>query len=563
MTQSDALEILKMGYNVFLTGQPGAGKTYTLNQYIDYLKSHQIEVAVTASTGIAATHIGGTTIHSWSGLGIKKGLNARQLDDLLDREYLVKRLEKARVLVIDEISMLDGVMLDDVNNICKLLRQREEPFGGLQVILVGDFFQLPPISHGTEPVPFAYDSRAWSEANLVCCYLTEQHRQSSDEVFTKLLQELRQNAVSDDSYNELLRTTSTTFDDEIEPVRLFTHNANVDQLNNERLAQLGGEEFTFEMTTVGKANHAEKLIKSCLSPQYLDLRIDAVVMFTKNNFEDGYVNGTMGRVVDIDSETGNPIVETTDGREITVSPTDWAFEDEGKMIASISQIPLRLAWAITVHKSQGMTIDRAEIDLSSTFEYGQGYVALSRVRSLEGLRLLGINDTALLVNPEVLAKDQRFQKLSGAATDRLQRLDTSLRERQREQFIRRMDGVIKAVAVEPAKPIKAKKKKTKKGSTLDQTLALIKDKKLISEIADERGLKYVTVLGHIEQLLEKNKITSTDINYLRPKDDEFKQAFKRIKAAFKQADDDKLSPIMKALDNQYTFEQLRFARLFL
>ena len=172
MTQSQTLEILKTGANIFLTGEPGSGKTYVLNQYIDWLSSSKIPVAVTASTGIASTHIGGMTVHSWSGIGARETLDQYALDSISSKEKTVRRIKKAKVLVIDEISMLDGRVLDMVETVCRTIKQREDAFGGMQVIVVGDFFQLPPIAGRGEISRFAFESRAWDSAKFLSCYLS-------------------------------------------------------------------------------------------------------------------------------------------------------------------------------------------------------------------------------------------------------------------------------------------------------------------------------------------------------------------------------------------------------
>ena len=148
MLQSEALDILKMGRNVFLTGPAGSGKTHVLNAYVQYLKSHAVYVAVTASTGIAATHLGGQTIHSWSGLGVRDKLTDRDIEDLMERQYLYKRFDRTKVLIIDEVSMLHHFRLDLIEWICRQMKHNEKPFGGMQIILSGDFFQLPPVTRG-------------------------------------------------------------------------------------------------------------------------------------------------------------------------------------------------------------------------------------------------------------------------------------------------------------------------------------------------------------------------------------------------------------------------------
>ena len=194
MLQAQALQVMKRGDSVFLTGPAGSGKTYVLNQLIQDLKRRKRQVAVTASTGIAATHIGGTTIHSWSGLGIRDQLNAHDRTWLAGNDRLSKRYNSTDVLIIDEVSMLHGARLDMVNEACKLLRKSDEPFGGLQVILTGDLFQLPPVNRGGGPDDFAHTSAAWQELAPNICYLTEQPRQQGDALLD-LLSAMRDNAI--------------------------------------------------------------------------------------------------------------------------------------------------------------------------------------------------------------------------------------------------------------------------------------------------------------------------------------------------------------------------------
>jgi len=417
MTQEQALTIMKTGANVFLTGEPGSGKTHTVNAYVRYLRDHGIQPSITASTGIAATHIGGMTIHSWSGIAIKRFLTEQDLDEMGTREALVKRVTSAKVLIIDEVSMLDGNILAMVEQVCRVLRRNDEAFGGLQVIFVGDFFQLPPIGErGGARAQFCFEAPVWQRVNPLVCYLSEQHRQE-DATFLATLGAIRRGEIEDSVY-ECLSERNTSPDEHPEGTpHLFTHNMNVDQKNVEELARIEGASCVFQMTSQGKNNLIEQLKKGCLSPEVLELKIGAAVMFTKNSFETGYVNGTLGTVIEFDQDTGFPIVEKKDGDRITATLSEWAVEDGGKVLAKIIQLPLRLAWAITVHKSQGMSMDAAIMDLSRAFEYGQGYVALSRVRTLEGIHLMGINQRALEVHPLVLERDAIFREASHCAVD--------------------------------------------------------------------------------------------------------------------------------------------------
>lgn len=439
MTQEEALTILKTGANVFLTGEPGAGKTHTINEYIRYAKKHKIDVAVTASTGIAATHLGGSTIHSWSGVGIKDHLTPYDVDAIASREYISKRISKASVLVLDEVSMLSSNMLTMVDAVCKAVKQSEEPFGGLQVIFVGDFFQLPPVTR-FGPVSFAYDALAWQQANPITCYLAEQHRQD-DAPFLELL-----SAIRSDTFTELhlsvleqRKVGDTSIPQDVP--KLFSHNVDVDRVNIDILSTLPGEAKNFRMQKKGPAALLSSLQKGCLSPETLSLKVGAVVMFTKNNPKEHFVNGTLGTVTSFSKTDGHPVVTTREGRVIDVEAMDWSVEEHGRILASVTQLPLRLAWAITVHKSQGISLDEAVVDLRQVFEFGQGYVALSRVKRLSGLHLLGWNDRAFAVHPDVLLKDGEFRDASQLAENLFTEMSKEEVDTMHANFIKASGGV--------------------------------------------------------------------------------------------------------------------------
>jgi len=434
MTQEEALSILKLGVNVFLTGEPGSGKTHTINRYIDWLRERSVEPSVTASTGIAATHVHGMTIHSWSGIGVKKDLNDWDVEMIASREKTAERIIRAKVLIIDEISMLDSRTLDSVDKVLRTLRHKtlapEEPFGGLQIIFVGDFFQLPPVSRG-ERAQFAFQSEAWREANPVVCYLSEQHRQE-DGAYLDLLGAVRRGDVEEVHY-ELLKGRMH-LDNKKGATRLHTHNAEADRINDDALSKIDEKSHVFEMTSKGAKALVEALKQNCLSPERLTLKEGAQVMFTRNNFEEGYANGTLG-VVKGFASSGLPIIQTKNGT-VTPEKVTWEVMDGNRILASISQIPLRLAWAITVHKSQGMSLDAAVIDLSNAFEFGQGYVALSRVRTLEGLFLEGFNNRALMLHPDIVHADAIFRAKSEAARNRIMTIDAADREKLEINFLR-------------------------------------------------------------------------------------------------------------------------------
>lgn len=463
MTQGEALKILKTGANVFLTGEPGSGKTHTVNEYVAYLRACGIEPAITASTGIAATHIGGMTVHSWSGIGIKRKLDQYELDRIASNERIVKRVSKTKVLIIDEVSMLAPETLAMVETVCREIKQEGSVFGGLQVILVGDFFQLPPVVRREEEnlqkilitevaQRFAYDALCWQRADFVTCYLSEQHRQE-DRNFLSVLSAIRSNSY-DNSHHVHIEKRKVKPEEVPEGIpRLFSHNEDVDRINEEELIKLPNKEQVFEMTDQGVPLLIVALKKGCLSPEVLKLKVGARVMFTKNNPRAGFVNGTLGEVEELNSY-GSPLVRLRSRRSVVAEPMDWTIEENRSIKARITQVPLRLAWAITVHKSQGMSLDEAAMDLSGVFEFGQGYVALSRVRSLSGLHLLGWNKQTFQVHPEVLERDIEFRENSDRAEKTFSEISSTEFANLHRNFIRAAGGKI---SIEKQKTVLEKK----------------------------------------------------------------------------------------------------------
>ena len=578
MTQSEALSILKTGSNVFLTGEPGSGKSHTINEYVAYLRARGIEPAITASTGIAATHIGGMTIHSWSGIGIRPKLGKDDLHAIASSRHIAKRVRCAKVLIIDEVSMLPPETLSMIDAVCREIKQSSEPFGGMQVVLVGDFFQLPPIIKpqvgNDSPIMFieerstrfAYDSPAWERANLSACYLTEQHRQDDGE-FLALLSAIRRNAFGAD---HLCRLTSRTVHHDAAPnaaPKLFSHNVDVDRVNDGILAHLPGEPQVFIMSSQGPSALASALKKGCLSPETLRLKVGAAVMFTKNNPKEGFVNGTLGVVEAFDQHHTHPIVRTRSGRRIEVEPMDWVVEENGTIRARITQLPLRLAWAITVHKSQGMSLDEAVMDLRDVFEFGQGYVALSRVRRLSGLHLLGWNERAFQVHPEVLAKDAGFHAQSEQAAVRIAgRVAGEEMTAMHERFLRLCGGTILSEAhVSAPKAARDSHTAREHGNTRgerrwERTLALIRSGKTIADVATLLGRTKGTIVGHLESLRALGQLPAHDTAHLAQG---FEEAIATIHDAFRALGTHQLSTIFEHFGGAYSYDMLRIARLLL
>ena len=446
MTQDCALDILKSGRSAFLTGPAGSGKTYVLQQFLAAInkadelpkpparsgavtratarRAYQVgkqqtkskSVAMTASTGLAATHISGQTLHSWSGIAAH-----RQLPDNFFQRLPPGRAETIRttdILVIDEVSMIHDFQLDLVDRICRKLRYSDRPFGGLQVIFSGDFFQLPPVGREGDSSRFVTHSQAWQQLQPVVCYLEAQFRQTDNQLLG-ILQAIRDGGLDDRHRRQLKSCYCQPPAGQLVP-ELYCTNRAVDKINLEHLGNLPGDARTFWGETEGQAAAAERLKANCLAVEELKLKVGANVMFVKNHPGGQYVNGSLGRVLGFRrGDTPHVIVQldTPTAPKLQVEPVVWKVIDGNKTVASYRQLPLRLAWAITVHKSQGMTLPAARIDLSDAFTPGMGYVALSRLRDLDRLYLRGFNEMALQTSDEARQLDLQLRQLSEQAQE--------------------------------------------------------------------------------------------------------------------------------------------------
>lgn len=429
MSQELALEILLSGESAFITGPAGTGKTFLLNQFIKLAKYEGKHVSVTATTGLAATHLGGTTIHAWAGIGVLDYVNERFADHMAKGRREI--IEKTDVLIIDEVSMLHDYRLDMVDQVCQMVRKNNAPFGGIQIVLSGDFFQLPPVNRNdSREGGFVVNSNAWRELDPVILYLSDQFRQHEGDMLLEILTSMRANDVRRRHAEALLERTNQEPPAGARLTELHTTNVDVDRINEQQLAQLEGDELIYQQHTTGSANYVENLQRSVLAPAVLTLKQGALVMAVKNDTSRRYANGSIGTVVDFEPGTEYPVVEFLNGKTVTMMPESWELRDGDKKRASISQVPLRLAWAITVHKSQGMTLDAARIDLRRAFVPGMGYVALSRVKDIANLYLSGINRMALTMSDEAHEIDGSLRTRAAQDAKRFAHLQQKAAERQ-------------------------------------------------------------------------------------------------------------------------------------
>ena len=563
--QETALKILKSGQNVFLTGSAGTGKTHILNEFVVYLKSRKIIPTIVAPTGIAASHLNGQTIHSFFSLGIRDNIDEAFISHLLDKKYLQTRFKKLKILIIDEISMVSPNVFSAIDQILRAFKQSDEPFAGIQVVLSGDFFQLPPISKNLDGKRFAWQSPSWKNLDLQTCYLQKKFRQDDNQLIF-VLDEIRAGQVSQKSYDILNSRLQKDLDIDFTPTKLYTHNMDVDRINSDELRNIKNEAHVFKYESQGAKTNIEKLFKSALVQEELILKKDAVVMFIKNNPEKYYINGTTGVVIDFSKDDFKlPIVKLSSGHIIKVEYEDWTIEnDKRKIQAKISQIPLKLAWAITIHKSQGMTLDAAQIDLSKTFEVGQGYVALSRIKNIEGLKLMGFNDNALCVDPLILSIDSRILQASTKASDKIEAHEETQLSAMHLSYIRRLGGLVDAKEIEKEKVELAKEPKIEeKVANHIKTKNLIETSSSMQELAKNAGFSVSTIIAHLGSIkkdepdfdISKYMPSLSDINLI-------KEAIETIKETndaedFSEEGKIRLKPIFAKLDGKIAYDDIK------
>ncbi|CAI4047679.1 DNA helicase PIF1 SKDI_13G0780 [Saccharomyces kudriavzevii IFO 1802] len=518
--QESIIKLAENGHNIFYTGSAGTGKSILLREMIKVLKGlyGRENVAVTASTGLAACNIGGITIHSFAGIGLGKGDADKLYKKVRRSRKHLRRWENIGALVVDEISMLDAELLDKLDFIARKIRKNHQPFGGIQLIFCGDFFQLPPVSKDpNRPTKFAFESKAWKEGIKMTIMLQKVFRQRGDVKFIDMLNRMRLGNIDDETEREFKKLSRPLPDDEIIPAELYSTRMEVERANNSRLNKLPGQVHVFNAIDGGALEDEElkeRLLQNFLAPKELHLKVGAQVMMVKN-LDATLVNGSLGKVIEfMDPETyfcyealtndpsmpaekletwaENPSKikaamerEHSDGEEsavasrkssvkegfakssveelvspldssvfdfmkrvktddeivlgnikrkeqllqmihqnsagkrrlplvrfkasdmstrmVLVEPEDWAIEDENeKPLVSRVQLPLMLAWSLSIHKSQGQTLPKVKVDLRRVFEKGQAYVALSRAVSREGLQVLNFDRSRIKAHQKVI-----------------------------------------------------------------------------------------------------------------------------------------------------------------
>lgn len=518
--QESIIKLAENGHNIFYTGSAGTGKSILLREMIKILKGlyGRENVAVTASTGLAACNIGGITIHSFAGIGLGKGDADKLYKKVRRSRKHLRRWENIGALVVDEISMLDAELLDKLDFIARKIRKNHQPFGGIQLIFCGDFFQLPPVSKDpNRPTKFAFESKAWKEGVKMTIMLQKVFRQRGDVKFIDMLNRMRLGNIDDETEREFKKLSRPLPDDEIIPAELYSTRMEVERANNSRLSKLPGRVHVFNAIDGGALEDEElkeRLLQNFLAPKELHLKVGAQVMMVKN-VDATLVNGSLGKVIEFmdpetyfcyDALTNDPSmpsdkletwvenpskikaamekeqndveesavasrkssvkegfaksstdehvspldssvfdfmkrVKTDDEavlvnikrkeqlmqmihqnsagkrrlplvrfkasdmstRMVLVEPEDWAIEDENeKPLVSRVQLPLMLAWSLSIHKSQGQTLPKVKVDLRRVFEKGQAYVALSRAVSREGLQVLNFDKSRIKAHQKVI-----------------------------------------------------------------------------------------------------------------------------------------------------------------
>lgn len=411
--QARAIRSLLAGKNVFLTGSAGTGKSYTIAKVKEIWEAKGLKVALTSTSGNSAVLIGGSTIHSWSGIHLCQSKDSA-IKNVMKFKKPQIRINETHLLILDEISMMSANLLEVLDHVCKVVRNCAQPFGGIQVLFCGDFFQLAPVKASK----YAFESELWPVFIHEKIELTQVFRQE-DRIFSEALEKIRRGEVDEDTKSIFEPCIGRVFDGLIKPTELYPINEWVDIKNEDELFKLQtpqnpitnleatddvpkNPKMRFAVSEATKKEALAKLDKECRAPKDLLICVGAQVMLLKNlNVEAGLANGSRGVVIGF-APTGWPMVRFLNGHEIQIGPEQWKVRYNKEITAIRIQFPLKLAWAMSIHKSQGTTVDLAKVELSDRiFGDGMIYVALSRCRTLQGLCISGIDWSLVQVSKKV------------------------------------------------------------------------------------------------------------------------------------------------------------------
>ena len=556
----------KTDMSLFLTGKAGTGKTTFLREVVRYTKKKCI---VLAPTGIAAVNAGAMTIHSFFQFGLGpfvQGVIEPKSDFRINKSKL-ELIRHLQLLIIDEVSMVRADLMDHIDVELRRIRRNSKPFGGVQLLMIGDLQQLPPIAHGGEDellrqyykTLYFFSSSALKSMKYSCIELKNVYRQT-DRHFIDILNHARDCTLTSQDISDLNARYVPGFSPKPEDgyIRLMTHNRQVDYVNETEMEKLDSKPYTFVAAVTGTFPE-----ESYPTADSLTLKKGAQVMFIKNDPERRFINGTLGEVKSIDKNS-IAVRLAESGTVIDVEPMEWQniryqFDEESKEISSkqigrFKQYPLKAAWAITVHKSQGLTFDKAIIDVHAAFSPGQAYVALSRCRTLDGLVL------SSPVSASVFMRDNAVDAYMNYISRPVEELAFSScydyfeyeKKPEPEEV-----APMKKVKVNKEKPKKEKKEELrddtgKKLNTFEYSYWLYNQGNTVEQIAEKRKLNPVTIEGHLARYVASGDI---DVHEFVDAD-----TLEKVEAYCEKHPEEKaLKPIFEHFDAKIPYNVLRMA----
>ncbi len=394
--QQLALDLCNSGENIFLTGGAGSGKSYVIKEFMQKIDPKQMPIL--ASTGAAAVLLGGRTFHSFFGLGIMEGGASATFQRVMNDARTMKRLRQVEGVIIDEISMIPGEAFKLAEQLSQLAKESTLPWGGMRIIAVGDFGQLPPVTKAGQKRDWCFLTDAWIRTDFQNCSLHFNQRIQDDQ-FLKVLSDVRDGKVTP-LVKDFLEQHTQDHDEDHPGTRLFPRRDLSENYNQKKLSEISETEYIVDSIYIGEQRYIDILGKSAPVPAQLKLKVGCRILFLKNDPQKKYVNGTRGTLVHYESD--HLIVRKESGREIKVEKISFSLLDaDGNVKASVIQYPLNLAYATTIHKSQGATLDELWCDLGSLWEPGHAYVALSRLREPSGLHIVRWSQRSFIVDPAV------------------------------------------------------------------------------------------------------------------------------------------------------------------